>query len=64
MSIRQNRLAIRLQTRHRRHAKADWGNNSDVFRSPDGDNAGMRERLREPKLVRGPKATGERTTRM
>ena len=47
MPIRQDRLAIRLQPRHRRHAKADRGNIGDVLRGPDGDRAGMRQRLRD-----------------
>jgi hypothetical protein len=49
MSVRQDRLAIRVQPRHRRHAKADWGNIGDIFRGPDGNRAGMRQRLRDPK---------------
>jgi hypothetical protein len=49
--VRQDRLTIRLQPqpRHRRHAKADRGNIDDVFRGPDCDRAGMRQRFRDLK---------------
>jgi hypothetical protein len=35
MSIRQDRLSIRLQPPRRRHAKADRGDFGDVFRGSD-----------------------------
>ncbi len=49
MSIRQDRLAIRVQPRNWRHAKADRGDFGDVFRGPDGNRAGVRQRLCDPK---------------
>ena len=49
MSARQDGLAIRLQPRHQRHAKADRGDIGDVFRRPHGDRAGIRQRVGDPK---------------
>jgi hypothetical protein len=56
--VRQHRLAIRLQPWHRGQAKADRRDIDDIGGGPDGDRAGMRERLVEAKI--GQPAKGDR----